>query len=381
MVKYQTFAFVYLAQTGEGPARDLNPFYTGRYRLWGHLMKGEKNSTSAQKNEPEMVRPIVMPEDGIGIVLDLIRSAQDTILIKQFSFDHPEIIQEVLDAQSRGVLVRVMLNQKRADGRRDNDGTKKTLHDAEISVKWTNPRYPITHEKTVIVDSERALISTFNFTPKSFGQTRDYGVITRNLSQVADMVACFVADWRRAGFNPALDTGLFWSRQNSRRTMIEFLDAAKKSLDIQHPKLVDATILERLIAAKERGVSIRFLCGGKSGISEYDLPDTLSSFRLLQHFGISIRKVPKPLRMHSKLIVADGKEALMGSMNLCRDSFEYRREVGIRLNKGLALDRFRATFEGDWAGAKTWEIPDALTALEVKLEEEEPAHDPEYSDD
>jgi phosphatidylserine/phosphatidylglycerophosphate/cardiolipin synthase-like enzyme len=163
--------------------------------------------------------------------------------------------------------------------------------------------------------------------------------------------------------------------------MVEFLDGAKKTIDLQHPKLVDATILERLLAANERGVSIRFLCGGKSGISEYDLPDTLSSFRLLQHYGVTIRKMPKPLRMHSKFILVDGREALLGSMNLCRDSFEYRREVGIRLRKGAAFDRFRTTFEKDWIEAKSWDIPDALTALEVRVEEEEPVHDPDYTDD
>ena len=345
-------------------------------------MKEKMNSgNEAMTSTPELIRPVVMPDDGIEVVLDLIRASENTLLIKQFSFDHPDIIQEVLDAHSRGVLVRVMLNQKRADGRKDNEVTRQTFQDAGISVKWTNPKYPITHEKSVVVDNERALIATFNFTPKSFGQTRDYGVITENLDQVADIIACFVADWRRAGFNPAPDTGLFWSRQNSRRTMVEFLDAAKKTLDIQHPKLVDTTILERLLAAKERGVTIRFLCGGKNGISEYDLPDTLSSFRLMQHFNISLRKMPKPLRMHSKFILADGKEALLGSMNLCRDSFEYRRELGIHLRKGHALERFRASFEKDWSNSKSWEIPDALTALEVKFEDEEPVDDQEYSVD
>jgi phosphatidylserine/phosphatidylglycerophosphate/cardiolipin synthase-like enzyme len=337
-------------------------------------------SVDADK-ERDAIVPLVMPDDGIGPVLDLIRSAREILLIKQFSFDHPVILEEVLGAHARGILVRVMLNQKRADGRRDNDATRQTLLDAGISVRWTKPSYPITHEKTVVVDDQVALISTFNFTPKSFGQTRDYGVITSDINQVADIIACFVADWRRAGFNPAPDTGLFWSRQNSRRTIVEFLDNAKKTLDIQHPKLVDTTILERLLAAHERGVAIRFLCGGKSGISEYDLPDTLASFRLLQHFGIPIRKMTKPVRMHSKFIVADGKAALLGSMNLCRDSFEYRREIGIRLKRGAALNRFREVFEHDWAAAHPWEIPDALTALEIRIEEEEPEHDPGYTDD
>jgi phosphatidylserine/phosphatidylglycerophosphate/cardiolipin synthase-like enzyme len=89
----------------------------------------------------------------------------------------------------------------------------------------------------------------------------------------------------------------------------------------------------------------------------------------------------RPVRMHSKFIVADGKAALLGSMNLCRDSFEYRREVGIQLDKGSALRRFCGVFERDWNGARPWEIPDALTALETKVEDEGPPHDPEYTPD
>lgn len=338
--------------------------------------------TIPDKNgEEELHQALVMPEDGIEPVLQLFRSANHILFVKQFSVTHPDIIREIIAAHDRGVLVRVMLNRKRADGRTDNEEARQIFLNAGIEVKWSNPKQPICHEKTVIIDNERALLSTFNCNPKSFGQTRDYGLIISDIRQVADIMACFVADWRRSGFNPAPDTGLFWSPENSRRTMIEFLDKATVNLDIQHPKLVDTTVLERILAAKERGVKVRLLCGGKSGISEYDLPDTLASLRLLQHYGITVKRMGKPLRMHSKCIFLDKKEALLSSMNLCRDSFEYRREIGIHLDDSTAFHRFFKTFETDWKNARNWNIPDALTALEVKIEEEEPPYDPEYTED
>jgi Chromate transporter len=40
-----------------------------------------------------------------------------------------------------------------------------------------------------------------------------------------------------------------------------------RSSDIQHPKFVDATIVERMVAAQERGVRVRVLCGGRHGLS------------------------------------------------------------------------------------------------------------------
>ena len=342
-------------------------------------MKG-KSKNENLKGDGDLYHALVMPDDGLEPVLDFIRSARQILFIKQFSFTHPEIIREVITAHNRGVLVRVMLNQKRADGRRDNEESRLVLRDVGIEVKWSNPRQPICHEKTVTIDNERALISTFNFNPKSFGQTRDYGLIISDPRPVADIVSCFVADWERSGFTPAAGTGLFWSPQNSRRTLIGFLDKARISLDIQHPKLVDTTVLERLLKALERGVTIRLLCGGKSGISEYELPDTLASFRILQHHGATIKRINKPLRMHSKCIFLDQKEAILSSMNISRDSFEYRREIGIHLDNNPSFQRFRDCFETDWNHARDWDIPDTL-GVEIRIEEEDSPYDPEYTSD
>jgi cardiolipin synthase A/B len=345
-------------------------------------MKTRKDPTTPGESvlSPDII-PLVLPDDGIEPVLDLIRSAQSTLLVKQFSFTHPEILEEILEAHRRGVLVRVMLNPARPDGRCDNAEFRQKMIDEGISVRWTNPKYLITHEKTVIIDNEKALIATFNFNPKSFGETRDYGVIITNISQVADMIACFTADWRRAGFNSAPDTGLFWSCQNSRQTIIRFLDSAVHTLDIQHPKLVDTTMIERILDAHDRGVKVRFLCGGKKGMSEFTLTDTLASFRLLQKFGIPVRKLGRGLRMHSKFILADGSRAMLSSMNLCRDSFEYRREIGIIFGKGPALERFASVFNHDWEEGKNWVIPDALSTIGYKWEDEELSDDPDYTED
>ena len=50
--------------------------------------------------------------------------------------------------------------------------------------------------------------------------------------------------------------GLLWSNSNSRYHMAQFIDTATERLDVQHPKYVDAVILERLAAAADRGVKV-----------------------------------------------------------------------------------------------------------------------------
>jgi phosphatidylserine/phosphatidylglycerophosphate/cardiolipin synthase-like enzyme len=118
---------------------------------------------------------------------------------------------------------------------------------------------------------------------------------------VAEIRACFEADWDRQVFHPAQGTALLWSNRNSRRNMSAFIDSARHSLDIQHPKFVDATILERITQASRRGVNVRVLCGGKHGISEWDVLDTFASLRVMDQLGVKVRK-QKDLRVHAKLL-------------------------------------------------------------------------------
>jgi len=333
------------------------------------------------KYDYESIIPLVMPDDGVTPVLDFIRSAKDTLLVKQFSFTDPDILHEIIEAHNRGVVIHVMLNERRPDRRQENLDFRKKLEDVGISVSWTNPHYRYSHEKTMVADGERALISTFNLNPKHFVHTRDYGVIINSTPEVADIIACFTADWMGTGFNPAPETNLFWSGHNSRLKTLEFLDSATQTIDIQHPKLVDTTIIERLLEAYGRGVKIRFLCGGKKGLSDYTLRDTLASFRLLKKFGIPVFRINNGLRLHTKFILVDGKLGLISSMNLCRNSFEHRREIGMFFKKCHALDRFRETFEKDWGTGIPWDIPDAITAIEIKREDEDRIDDPEYTDE
>jgi hypothetical protein len=44
------------------------------------------------------------------------------------------------------------------------------------------------------------------------------------------------------------------------------------------------------MGAAERGVHVRVLCGGKHGISDWDILDTFSSLRVLKRFGVKARR-------------------------------------------------------------------------------------------
>jgi cardiolipin synthase len=189
---------------------------------------------------------------------------------------------------------------------------------------------------------------------------------------VAGIEACFEADWNRREFVRPHKSALVWSNRGSRTLICHYIDTAKHTLDVQHPKFVDAVVLDRLIQAHERGV--RVLCGGKHGISTWDIVDTFASMRMMNLKGIKIRK-QKHLRLHAKLLLADQKTALVGSMNIDRSAFDLRRELGCFVNDPAAIAALADTFTEDWHEASRYDPPDPLT-VELVTEDDRP-HDSE----
>lgn len=314
------------------------------------------------------------PDEGVAPVRELIDSAQTSLLIKQFTFTEPSLIQAVIARRSAGVDVRVMLNAARSGGDRANDETYAQFEAADIAVQWASPNFYVTHEKSVVVDDEVALVATFNMCDKYFTRTRDYGVITDNPLHVAQIVEVFNADWDHADWTPTRYDGLLWSNSNSRLHMARFIDTAKHRLAIQHPKYVDAVILDHIAAAAGRGVNVHVLCGGRHGISDVDVLDTFASLRTLRRFGVKVRK-QKNLRVHAKLLIVDDVHALVGSMNIDRSAFDLRRELGIAILQQDVVAQLKSVFDEDWSLSHHYDPPDPLDPAS-HVETDFP-HDPE----
>ncbi len=304
-------------------------------------------------------RLLVMPDDGVDAVVALIEEASEQLLLKQFKLQSVAVEEALHRALGRGVQVRVMLNPHTSGGDRWNDEAFARLQAWGIETAWTSEAFPVTHEKSMVVDQHTALVATFNLADKYFTETRDYGVLTYNPAVVAQVIAGFEADWQRVFFQPDLGVGLVWSSAHSRGQMARIVDAATRSLWIQHPKFVDAVILERIISARERGVKVRVLCGGKHGISDWDIYDTFSSLRVMERFGVKVRRQQQP-KLHAKLILVDGGFAQTGSMNIDRSAFDLRRELGIESDAPEVVARLKEMFQIDWEAAAKYHAPDPL---------------------
>ena len=310
---------------------------------------------------------IVQPDHGEKPVMDFLNSAHKTVALKQFTFTHPLLLDTVMALHKKGVRVRIMLNGAKATGERLNDAFFEKMKSTGIEVQWSNPSFLVTHEKSIIVDGKSALLPTFNFMEKYFQATRDYGVLTNDPVQVEQIQNCFDCDWKRKPFHPLEDAGLAWSPGYARQFVCKLIDRARKTLDVQHPKFAEPVILERMLAAIDRGVRVRILCGGKHGLHQPDLMYSFALWRLMHQAGARVHK-QKNLRAHAKLLVVDDKWALVGSQNFDQPAFDLRREVAIEVRDAVIVQGLTSMFERDWETSRKYEPP---CPVDKPAEEEE----------
>jgi cardiolipin synthase len=301
---------------------------------------------------------IIQPDDGIQPILGTIDGAERSLDIKMFQFTDPVLIQAVIEAHRRGLKVRVMLNPSRFTGEHDNDEAFALFRDAKVPVQETNPKYPITHEKSMVVDGKQAFIMSLNWAPKYFERTRDYALVTNVPEEVAEVAACFEADWQRADFTPPAVSNLIWSVGKSRQEVIDFVHGAEKSLFVQHEKYVDTPVIEALVRAKmKRGVKVHATALPVHSLREFYRLDGVAGLRLLEDLGIHVHRL-KHVHLHAKLILADKKRALLSSFNIYPKCFNERRELGIKFEDRDLVKRLVEVFESDWEQSKRIDLSD-----------------------
>ena len=273
---------------------------------------------------------IVLPDDTAREIIDAIDNAREKILIKMFLFSDIFLINAVIAAKNRGIDIKVMLNPVRNNGEIENVGTRKILEDAGIEVKDSNPDFSITHEKSMVIDDKIAFIKSLNWETRNFIQTRDYAIITNHPHEVKEIILCFDADWNRSKFEPGENLKLIWCSNNGRTRIAKFIDDAKHSLFIQNERFQDLVIIERLVHAATRGVKVHVMARPPHILKVEKLVEGVGGLRIMDDVGIKIHKL-KLLRLHGKMLLADGCRAIIGSINLTPGSFDHRRELAIEV--------------------------------------------------
>lgn len=93
-------------------------------------------------------------------IVNVIDKAQKTILVQAYQFTSAPIEKAVMDAKERGVNVKIILDKSQY--KPNKFCSSKLLSDNGVSV-WIDNKPSIAHNKIFIIDNEKVITGSFNF--------------------------------------------------------------------------------------------------------------------------------------------------------------------------------------------------------------------------
>lgn len=300
---------------------------------------------------------IVLPGDTIDAIRDPINAAKRSLNIRMFLFTDPTLLKAVIAASQRGVRVRVMLNPARRDGQSENEKARQLLTDGGVEVRDSSADFAVTHQKSMVIDDEFGFVESLNWETRDLTETRDYAVVTTKKSEIAEMIRCFNADWAHEKFHPDTDSTLIWCPNNGRERIAAFIDSAKETLLIQNERYQDTVIIERLVRAVNRGVRVHIMARPAHKLKTSKLVEGIGGLRIMQDVGAKVHTL-KHLKLHGKMLLADERRAVVGSINLTPGSFDQRRELAIETDAKQVVDRLVETARHDWKHSRPLDLSD-----------------------
>ncbi len=285
-------------------------------------------------------RVVVEPDAGSAPLLTLLNGAQKSIRLQTFLLTEKEWIDALKAARGRGVDVRVMLEVQPLAGVPGNRPALNTLQAANVATKPTNVTYKLSHAKFFVIDDRLAVVMTFDQTRVGMAESRGFAILDTDPDEVAEIIAVFEADWKRARVSPS-DPNLVLSPFNARQRLYGLIDDAKQSLDIECEQVRDDELETHLAAALQRGVAVRIVTSPMPG------NDALAGWQeTLAQMGAKFRLVKIP-PIYGTLIIADNTRAFVGSTRLVTAALDSYRDLGIVVGDSAART-LSATFASDW---------------------------------
>ncbi|MBM4387477.1 MAG: hypothetical protein FJ088_07030 [Deltaproteobacteria bacterium] len=286
-------------------------------------------------------KPILFigPDEGKTLLLNLIEQSKTSIRLVMYQLSVNELEDAFVSAKKRGVDVKAILDQ----GQEVNKSAYNKFISAGIEVKWSSAQFPYMHQKSMIVDNNKVVVMSQNMNSFSMSSERNYGVIDFNPVHISEIEHVFNADWNGEPVNLPPTTDLVLSPINSKQKLLAMINGAKTKLDFEEMQFGDVAFQDAVVAKKEAGVSVRILLA-----SPYWIGANMESGKLLKSKGIPVRYLVKP-GIHSKLIVADGEKAFIGSTNLSYTSISKNRELGLIYSDKDMLNKINSRFEEDWS--------------------------------
>jgi phosphatidylserine/phosphatidylglycerophosphate/cardiolipin synthase-like enzyme len=344
--------------------------------------------------------------------LSLVESAKDSIDIEIYEMTDTTFLNALLEATKRGVKLRIVKDPNpvpdgdpgvsnmgcewfNADTSHDDfrcEEQRQFLASATSSgaqivafnkaqlcdqdAKQPKPTC-FQHGKMILVDGQRALVSTGNFNPENFCDltqkprvcNRDFSVMTMEQDVISTLQHVFNNDF--AGQRYALEPIITGAIQNkltvspySDAPLVAFIKSAKEHLQIENQYLKHPQLNRAIQAAATRGVQVEItlssVCNSKANSSATQQLNAL--FKPFEQSGANVRMFAPPVMvggrpgyMHAKVIVVDEARAWVGSVNGSVNAVDRNREFGLFVNQAEDVATLKGQLETDFNASQDWQ--------------------------
>jgi phosphatidylserine/phosphatidylglycerophosphate/cardiolipin synthase-like enzyme len=208
----------------------------------------------------------------------------------------------------------------------------RALNEANVQDRPRPSDFDRVHAKSFVVDGAHALVSSINFLD-DWMHTRDHGVLTTNPDVVQGILQTFAADWAATPDDSVPAPPLVLSPANSRTTVVDLINGAQTSLILEEEQITDDAMVDLLAARSNAGVTVQI-------VSNSLQTKNLMPLKILQARAPQAQvRYCTQLWLHTKLVIADERRMLIGSVNLTPTSLDRRREVSMLVDDSAAVAR------------------------------------------
>ncbi len=347
----------------------LLPIY-GRTRRNSISGSDADHSTGAnEKKSQKLFHPgslVILPQDGRTVYFEAFAVAKKEIRIEICVLDDPLILQSLQQALERGVHVRVIVDHGKYESTpEEQENLAKYLTGSGGQLHLSNPIFPRSFPKVILIDDCDVLISTACLDSITFAQYRDYTYVSNAHNYIKALSELFENDWVFSAepgqsfptFNPTPAItlrNLIISPVNASAQLVSFIQKAECTLDVTSELLGNPTLESELAAAVARGVRVRLISPEIVNNADQPIQELqLSSLRKLAAAGVHVHvtRLPESKQcpyMHARTAVADGKRAYLGSISLSPNSSTFNREVGRIFHSRHVVDKLQKQFKTDY---------------------------------
>lgn len=177
------------------------------------------NQAGIGEADASVIVPIASPTSSQQGILNLLNSAQSSIMVEQMEFEpiwkdgsNSPLLDALIAAAGRGVQVMVLLNDERVFAHGDNVDPKNTDAVTMLNHAAASQNLPIQarianlkamgvtyiHNKGVLVDGSQTLVSSINWDQNSLENNRETGLILTSPAINQFYTATFQSDWNNS---------------------------------------------------------------------------------------------------------------------------------------------------------------------------------------